>query len=366
MIRETAVALQDIEFTETFPTSHEFTWPSQHVFIRIATDDHVGYGEGSALTWFTGETTATMGTVVSERFFPIVKGRSVDDAVRAFREYVGESPSHPGAAVAVEMALLDLKARQSDIPLSDLIGPIRYRDIVDCVWVSGALPAEEVAAKVRSAYEEGFRTFKIKADGAVSTDLKRINAVIGELVDLASSDEVTVRVDANTGWNDYETARRAVEAIEYPSYLEYVEQPVRPDGVEDLRRLREVTGIPIFADESAHSLSDVRRLTAEPRAISGICLKLAKTGSLLDVVTMGRIAANCGLPVTPVSAFDTSLGVAAHLHYTSVLPGISAGLEAVSGLLDENPVDDPIDIEPTMAVPEGPGIGVELADDLFE
>lgn len=363
----TATAIgREIAFAHDFPTSYDDHGPTHHLFVRVEADDGtVGYGEGSALKWFTGETSATMETVARETLLPAIDGLAADRALGEFRDLSRRLPGHPGAKAGVEMALLDLRGKQLGVPVRELLGPVR-RTEVPIAFASGALPAEEVAENAANAYDEGYRTFKIKADGDLDGDAARINAVTRELADRADADDVNVRVDANTGWDSYERATSAIERMDRREYVEYFEQPVAADAAGDLRALRTSFGVPVFADEAIHGVEEVKELTSGTPAISGFCAKLAKTGSLFDVVRMGELARDAGMAVTLVSAFETSLGVAANLHVAAALPTLSSAAELGPGLIAEDPVDDPLEARPIQSVPEVPGLGVELDDALFE
>lgn len=363
MIERADVVGTDIPFSSPFPTSHEEHGPTRHAFVRLDTADHTGYGEGTTLTWFTGETSATMESVVRELLLPNVVGNASEDALTAVREVASRLPNNPGAKAAVEMALLDLRGKELGVPVADLLGP-RYRDRVPCAWASGALPPETVADAVEEAYERGYRTFKIKADGDVDGDVERIDAVTTRLNRLGA-DDAHVRVDANTGWESYERAYRAIDRIG-PEYIEYFEQPLPVNRLAEMEALRRELAVPIFADEYVHDADDVRDVGGTPPTLSGFCAKLAKTGSLVDIVTMGRLAADDGLPVTLVSAFESSLGIAADVHIAAALPRLSSAAELGSGHLTEDPVVDGFGAEATLPVPDGPGLGVELDPAVFD
>ncbi|MDY6819434.1 MAG: hypothetical protein SVG88_12295, partial [Halobacteriales archaeon] len=86
MIQTAAVTGADIPLALDFPTSYDgdsdddAPEETQHVFLRLETDSHTGYGEGSALQNFTGETTTTMRHIVREVFTPRIVGQSISDA----------------------------------------------------------------------------------------------------------------------------------------------------------------------------------------------------------------------------------------------------------------------------------------------
>lgn len=363
-ITDIDVATREFPLAESFPTSYGHL-PTDHCYIRVSDGETVGYGEGAALRSFTGETAETMAVVARDHYAPAVAGESPDSALRELADVRGQFPGHPGAAVAVEAAVLDLKARRLGVPLRDLLGPTR-RLTVPTVRVIGGVPPTEATERTEKALADGYTRFKIKANGDPATDARRINAITGALAVAGDPDELSVRIDANTGWETAERATRAVDAIEHTEYVEYLEQPVAPDATADLRHLRRSSGLPVFADESIHDLTDVRELLAEPAAVSGVCLKLAKTGSLREWTTMAEVAADAGSPVTPISAFDTSLGAALTLHLCATVPRLSRGPELIPDMLTDDPATTPLDAGPEMAVPDGPGIGVELRDDLFD
>ncbi|WP_049979394.1 mandelate racemase/muconate lactonizing enzyme family protein [Halolamina rubra] len=365
MITSVDVVSREIPYADAFPTSYDDQSPTQHVFVRVRAGEETGYGEGSALKWFTGDTAATMAAIVRSEFVPAIEGKPVDEALGDCRALANRLPGNPGASSAVEMALLDLRAKQLEVPVRTLLGQAR-RDSIPLAFASGALPPETVASNAVDAFDAGFRTFKIKVTPDLETSVARINAVTRVLAERADPNDVFVRADANTGWESYERATSAIDRIERQAYVEYYEQPVAADAIGDLRALRTNRGVPVFADEAVHGVDEVRELTREPAAVSGVCAKLAKAGSLLEIVRMGELAADAGLPVTLISAFETSLGVAANLHVASVLPSLSSAAELGANLIAEDPVDRSIERAADTPVPEGPGLGVELDDALFD
>jgi L-alanine-DL-glutamate epimerase-like enolase superfamily enzyme len=358
------VEARTIPLAESFPTSYG-DLPTDHCFVRVTDGETVGYGEGAALRTFTGETAATMAVAARNHYAPAVVDEPPDAALRSLAAARDRLPDHPGAAVAVEAAVLDLKARRRGVPLRDLLGPTR-RTTVPTVYAVGGVPPDEAVDRVASGLEDGYTRFKLKANGEPRPDAERINDVIDRLAAHGDPDELSVRIDANTGWETAERAARAVERIERPEYVEYLEQPVDADATADLRHLRRHGGLPVFADESIHDLGDVRSLLAEPAAVSGVCLKLAKTGSLREWTTMAEVAADAGRPVTPISAFDTSLGAALTLHLCATVPRLSAGAEIIPDMVAEELATDPLDVAPEIPVPDGPGVGVDLPDSLFD
>lgn len=343
-----------------FPVSYETTPDTEHVFVRLRTDgDVVGYGEGTALPWFTGESTEAMAATIDRWFAPRIEGTPVKEAMAEFTQFRERFPGNPGAKAAMELALLDVRGKVAGLPVHELLGT-RAHDTVPVVYTIPGLEPSEAASLVHEQSEAGFTRFKVKATGELETDVARIDAVLDALPAGA-----TVRIDANTGWGDHPTALEAIERIQVTEKVEYLEQPVSPDRVEDLRSLWYAAGIPVYADEAVHDVADVEEIGRKQLA-AGCHLKLAKAGSLIEEEHMARVAHRHGIEVTVVSAFGTSLDVAANLHLASVVPNLSAGCELGAIYLERDPTTNELGRAPEMTVPTGSGLGVGLEDDIFE
>lgn len=347
-----------IPFADSFPVSYESHSGTEHLFVRVSTDtEHVGYGEGTALPWFTGDVGEGLEAVVDRYLSSQLAGDTLAEAIATTREFIDAFPGAPGAKAAVEMALLDLSSKEAGVPLSTHLGS-RIRDSVPVTQVIPALSPEAAADRVLDATEQGFRSFKVKATGDGDSDVERINAVTAAL----PSDGV-VRVDANTGWERYNRAKAVLDRLDHPGRIEYIEQPVATHRIDDMRRLWDATDVPVYADESFAGPDDV---VAHPDAVAGCHLKLAKAGSLERLTEMARLAARRDMRVTVVSAFGTSLDAAANLHVAAVLDNLSAGAELCTGLTVEDPTSPKLPVAGEVEIPTRPGIGVELDDSLFD
>ena len=95
-----------------------------------------------------------------------------------------------------------------------------------------------------------------------------------------------LRVDANEGWTDREEAVRKINWLEKQG-VEFIEQPMPADRIEDTRWVRSRVHIPIIADESCLHAADIPKLKD---AFDGINVKLDKAGGMLEAYRMIQIA----------------------------------------------------------------------------
>jgi len=280
----------------------------------------------------------------------------------------GESTPVPGfaspgrfRAAAMTCARRDLEARRAGERLCDALARELGTRARDRVAVNALLTAEApdaLAAEARAAAAAGYRTVKLKIDGR---DPERALAR-ARAVRKASGPESALRVDANRSLPDEPGALRLLRALASLD-LEYLEEPLAPPRArpapdpEALRRLR-ASGVPLAADESAADPDAARGLLAS-RAVDVLVLKPSVLG-LGEALALAGIARRVGVALAVTSALDGAVARAAALHLAAALPdpGLACGL-ATGGLLADDLAATPEVRDGHLAVPSGPGLGLE-------
>jgi muconate cycloisomerase len=230
--------------------------------------------------------------------------------------------------------------------------------------ILGVISTGELASDLREAESkkaQGYAAFKIKV--GIDRPLvdaertRRICAVIGR-GSLISS-------DANQGWSVEEAVHyaRAVAG----SGLVFFEQPVHADdiaGMAEVAKAADADAIAIGADESIHSLDDLRRLH-ERKAARGASLKTIKLGGLRGVMEAGRLCERLGLKVNVAAKTgESSIACAAAMHVASALPQIDWGLTLSNEGLAEDLTVRPIRISHGhVDISGAPGLGIEVDEE---
>jgi L-alanine-DL-glutamate epimerase-like enolase superfamily enzyme len=192
------------------------------------------------------------------------------------------------------MALHDWIGKKLGVPVWKLLGVDPARAPRSCVTLGMAEP-EEMERKLETVLDFPMLKVKLGAPGDVD-NLRRIRRrYTGR-----------IRVDANTAWSAAD-AVRVLRTIE-PLDIELVEQPVTREDLDGLRWVRERSGIPVFADESAHHLGDLANLVGR---VDGVNLKLMKTGGIREMLRMIHAARAHGLQVMLGSMVESSLALSA-------------------------------------------------------
>ena len=151
---------------------------------------------------------------------------------------------------AVEMAMWDLLGKICGQPLYRLLGGL-FREEIELAACMGIRPPEEAAEIARGYVAAGFTTMKIKAGRDPAEDLAMVRAIRG-----AAGERLHLRVDPNTGYSPEQCLQLAKDLEPYQ--LQYFEQPMHQDALEDSARIRKLTSTRLALNESVTTLSRVR------------------------------------------------------------------------------------------------------------
>jgi L-alanine-DL-glutamate epimerase-like enolase superfamily enzyme len=234
----------------------------------------IGYGESCPRPYVTGESIASVRAFVS-RYEASICGEVVDlGSARAWiAAHAGEVDRNPAAWCAVEMAVLDVLAKERAqtiealLTLPPLTGRFSYSAVV------GDSDPDTVARTVEQYRRQGFTDFKIKLSG----DRDRDRAKVALLRDGSAR----IRVDANNLWEDADAAIGFLRGLACPFFA--VEEPIRPNQYGALARMADSLSCRIVLDESFVRVGQIASLGANPSRWL-INLRVSKMGGLLRSV----------------------------------------------------------------------------------
>lgn len=260
-----------------------------------------GYGEGAPIIRYHEDAESakkaaeTMGDVLlaaDPMRFSKVMGE-------IFRRFQGEW----AAKAAVDISLMDWFCKNLGIPLYTYFG-LDPRDAPPTTFSIGIDTPEITRAKVREA--EAYPVLKVKV--GLDTDEETISAI-------RSVTSKPLRVDANEGWKDKEEAVRKINWLETQG-VEFVEQPMPSDMIDEMRWVRERVRMPIIADESCQRASEIPRLKG---VFDGVNIKLDKSGGILEAFRMISIAKSLGMKTMLGCMVSSSVSVTAAAHLSPLV-----------------------------------------------
>ncbi|MBC7187061.1 MAG: dipeptide epimerase [Calditrichaeota bacterium] len=309
---------------------------SENFYVAVEWDGMLGLGEGAPSPRY-GESVARGIAEVAKVAATLHQLLSPEAALAVLP---GLSMESIAARAALEMALLDLWAKQQDQPLYQLLG-VELGPIPPTSFTLGIAAPEEIRRKVLEA--QPYRILKVKLG---TRDDYAIVEAVRELTDKP------LRVDANEGWNP-EQAAATIRWLEDKG-VELVEQPLPAGDLAAVRWLREQVTLPLIADESCRVAADIPGLVG---VYDGINIKLSKCGGLREALQMIRLARHYGLKVMLGCMIESSVGITAAAHLAPLVDYVDLDGHL---LLAEDPYEGVTLCDGTLILPERPGLGVTL------
>jgi muconate cycloisomerase len=330
---------------------------ADNLLVRLEADDGaIGWGEAAEAPSMTGETVESMVAAVYY-LIPALIGRDAADIAGASAAMTSRMYGNHAAKAAIEMALHDLVGRATQQPAHALLGGKQRNRIA----LLGVISNGELAADLRDAEKkkaEGFTAFKIK----VGIDRPEVDGERTRQVCAALGPGVLRCADANQGFSR-DDAVQYVRAIKGAG-LDFFEQPVLADDIAGMALVAAAADCALGADESIHSLDDIRR-HHERKAARGVSLKTIKLGGMQGVTAAGRLCAELGMNVNVAcKTGESSLAGAAGLHIAAALPQLAWGLTlSHEGLADDIAREPLRVVRGHIEVSDRPGLGVDVDED---
>ena len=161
-----------------------------------------------------------------------------------------------------------------------------------------------------------------------------------------------IRVDANEGWT-LEEAKSMCNWLADQN-VELIEQPLKADELHLMKDLKQVSPIPLIADENCINADDIPKLAD---SFHGINIKLMKCGGCDEVAKMIGSANESGLKVMLGCMVESSMGITAMSQFASH----TDFLDLDGNLLIHNDPYDGVKIQNGIPVlPDGTGLGLTL------
>ena len=353
-IEKVELFLCRLPLVQFFETSFGRSYDRTFVLVRVEGEGHEGWGESvaEANPYYSSETTDTVLHILEGFLAPLVKGRTFEhprDVFPALRRVRG----HNMAKAGIEMAVWDLYARALGKPLSAVLGGTRSR-IASGVSIGIQDSLDQLIEKVERELAAGYQRIKIKIKPGWDIDaVERVRARFGA---------TALMVDANAAYTLQDQPHLA--RLD-PYDLMMIEQPLDYDDVMDHATLQKGLTTPICLDESIHTVR-IARDAIEAKACKIINIKPGRVGGHRASIELHDLCAAHAIPVWHGGMLESGIGRAHNIHLASLpnftLPG---DIAASKRYYQPDLIDPAIEVgaDGTIAVPQGPGIGVNIVRD---
>jgi L-alanine-DL-glutamate epimerase-like enolase superfamily enzyme len=362
-----------------------FSW----TIVKVFTDDGLsGLGE---CYWGMGVETAV------KKLGPLIVGEDPHNIDWLFQKMIrgtsGEGSTagtNVNAISGIELALWDIKGKALNTPIYNLLGG-RYRNklkvYADCGHGDEPTP-ESWGERALGAVAKGFKAIKFDIDNVApewfgdpdhitpggwlqgqqqSLSNKELDLMVNLVngVREAIGPEIDLAMDCHWNYNTRDAIRMA-QAFE-PFRLVWLEDPTPPDNIEALKRVTDNSPVPICCGENHYTRHGLRQMIVT-QAVDVLQPDIPRVGGLLEAKKIADMADIYYIPVaahnvsSPVGTLAACHACASMRNFT-VIEFHAQDIEWWDSLLQTG---TPLIQEGYITLPEKPGLGVELNDEIAQ
>lgn len=286
---------------DTWTISRNSSDYKDNVFVRIEKDGVSGYGEAAPNVRYGEDHNKTTDRIngLKSLFEKYDLWHFVDLKDEIFAGITDQNC----ARCALDIAIMDWIGKKLNAPLYKIWGLDKSKTPLTSFSI-GIDTIEVIKKKVRAA--DKYPLLKIKV--GKENDEEIIDAV-------RSITDKPIRVDANEGWKSKEVALEKIKWLQSMG-IEFIEQPMPSDMIEETRWLRDRVDIPIVADEAVKTVTDIPKLA---EAYDGINIKLMKAGGPQEALRMIYLARAMNMKIMLGCMIESAVAISAAAHLSPLV-----------------------------------------------
>jgi L-alanine-DL-glutamate epimerase-like enolase superfamily enzyme len=279
------------------------------------------------------------------------------------------------ALSAVDVALHDLAGKQLGLPAYKLMGGARRERLRPyCTIYPGLAQGRsvetlmsEIGRQFQAALAAGFRAVKMEvlfydlvSDAELVGLIKQGRRMLGEGIQMA--------LDFGYRWRNWHEAKWVLDRVEDCDIF-FAEATLQHDDLDGHARLAESTSIRICGAEAAATRWEIREWL-ERGKVGVVQPNITRGGGLTEIRRIAELCELHGAEVIP-HGWKTGITAAVGRHFQAACPAAPL-FEVVSPKVFDSilrrelvsPEPEPVDGD--LGLPEGPGLGIELNEQLVE
>jgi L-alanine-DL-glutamate epimerase-like enolase superfamily enzyme len=219
-------------------------------------------------------------------------------------ELASRIKTSPAVLCAFDLAFHDLLSLSAGMPLYRILGG--YRNRIQTSVTIPIAPENECVRMACHHAKAGFRMLKIKGGLNPEDDVQRVHAIRRALPNHI------LRLDVDGAY----TVQQALDVARMlKDEIEMLEQPIAAGDLTGLRLVKEISLVPVLADQSVRGPDSALELAAH-RAVDGVSIKLVACGGLRNarlidsIARAAQIASMVGCFIEPAMLISAGLSLA--------------------------------------------------------
>jgi L-alanine-DL-glutamate epimerase-like enolase superfamily enzyme len=273
----------------------------------------------------------------------------------------------------IDYALYDLKGKILNLPVYQLLGGLS-REQIPLEWIL-MMDEPEVQAEIAVKYiNAGFHSIKMHVGGDTQLAVKRFKTVreaVGP--DIPISIDMSSVAGSPSHWNAHDALRLIEELDKYN--LHYVEQPVTTYDIDGFKAIKNRTNVPIAADASVDSVEEAYNMIKQGAADIFHAL-MGRIGGIRKTLQFTNLVDTANLDYA-ICVLGNGIEHAAGAHFAvsrvkrgrildelSLIFYLYGGTESKDITMDVTQEISGTIKNGYLYPPKGPGLGVELNEDM--
>lgn len=340
------------------------------IYVKIETDQGIsGIGEAYSV----GPDEATVKVIEDYKLWLVGQDpRNIQhlwDLMYNITRFPGGSIVN-SAISGIEHALWDVTAKAAGLPVWALLGG-RVRNKVRVYQSARGDSPQEVAESAKQLVETyGYTAIKMSPHDPNDNQMpyNRVTRIAGQRVKAvrdALGPDTDIAVDIHAHYFEVQRAVRVAKEIE-PYYPFWLEEPIRPENFDAMKKLSDHVDIPLASGECNYTKYEFRDLI-NIQALDIVQPDICACGGIMELKKIAAMAEAQYIMVAPHNPMSP-LAAAVNVHFAASTPNflILEYRAPVEGAY-KDVLKEPLMVsDGYLDIPNKPGWGVELNEEAFE
>lgn len=348
-----------------------FELPPRWLFLKLETSTgDAGWGE--PIIEGRARTVRTAIDEVMENYLLGKDASRIEDHWQAMYRgnFYRGGPILMSAIAGIDQALWDLRGKQLDVPVYELLGGQSRDRIRVYQWIGGDRE-QDVATEANRLVDAGYTALKMDATNQTQhiETAKRIDDIVDRIAHVRETvgPEIDIVVDFR-GRVSQSLANRLTSALDVLRLM-FIEEPVLPENLEHLPQIAAHTDTPLATGERLYSRWDFKPLL-QRGGVDIIQPDVSHAGGISELVRIASMAEAHDVAIAPNCPLGP-IALAASLQVDTYVPNLliqdhGFGIHPTPKSAADDYLADPsvFDFDDGYVTPlEGPGLGIEIDEE---
>lgn len=290
-----------------------------------------------------------------------------------YHDYAGKRGSMElySAVSGIEQALWDIIGKEAGQPVYNLLGGACRTKIRVYAngWYHGAKTPDTLARLAEETVRRGHRALKFDPFPGpwrthIDREVERAAVANVGAVRAAVGPEVEILIEVHRRLAPMHAVRLAEQMEQFNPF--WFEEPVSARNLDALAAAAQAIRLPVVTGEELYTKTEFREVF-EKQAAAIINPDVCNTGGILELKEIAAMAEPYLVVVAPHNYNSTTIGLAATLQVAACIPNFLI----TEYFVNFQPRGDEISVQPFIVtdgyidLPSGPGLGLELREDVM-